>query len=128
VSRPYFFPESLIDVSTLRSRNSLGLLPLLLGISPIVTIEPSVPYFHELHDHYTRQITISNYNFQSAIEFHKRLQDLAVGYEVLIRVHPERFSLKTLKRLYTRRSGPYKILKRLGFSAYKLDIPHDLGD
>jgi len=41
-------------------------------------------------------MTINNYNFQSTAEFHKRLQDLAIGDEVLIRVHSERLLLGTL--------------------------------
>jgi len=98
----------------LLSQNSLGLLPLPLGISYIVTVEPSAPHLHELHDHYTMHMTISNYNYQSFKESHKQLQDISIGDEVLIRVHPERFLLKTLKKLHTRRKGPYKILKRFG--------------
>ena len=72
-------------------------------------------------------MTISNCNYQSVAEPHKQLQDLAIGDEVLIRVHPERFPLGTLKKLQTRRRGSYKILRRFDFNAYKLDIPHDLG-
>ena len=41
--------------------------------------------------HIKRYITIIHYNYQSAAKSHKRLQELAVGDEVLIRVHPERF-------------------------------------
>jgi len=113
VTRPHFCAESPIDASTPSSRNSFGLLPLPLDISPIITVEPSAPHLHELHDHSTRQITISNYNFQSGIESHKRLQDLTIGDEVLIRLYPEKFPLGTLKRLDS--------------SAYELDISHDLG-
>jgi len=68
----------------------------------------------------------SNYNYQSNVKSHKRLQDIAVGDKVLIRVHPESFSLKILKKLHTRRRGPYKVLKRFVSTAYELDIPHDL--
>ena len=126
VTRPNFSPESPIDGSTLRSMNFLDLLPLPLGIPPSVTVEPSAPRLHELHDHNTKQMTISNYNYQSAAEYHKRLQNLVIGDDVLIRVHPERFLLKTFKRLHTRCRDSYKILKRFGFKAYELDIPRDL--
>ena len=85
-----------------------------------------MPHLHESHDHNTRQMTINNYNYQSAAKSHKRLQELAIDDEVLIRVHPERFSLLTLKKLHTRRRGLYKALRRLGFAAYELDIPRDL--
>jgi len=82
-TRFHFLPESPIDGS-LTSRNFLDLLPLPLGISPIVTVEPHAPHLHELHDHNTRQITIDNYNYQSTAESHKWLQELAIGDEVLI--------------------------------------------
>ena len=54
VTRSHFSPESLIDGSTPRSRNSLSLLPLPLGISLIITVEPSALYLHELHNHNAR--------------------------------------------------------------------------
>ena len=101
VTRSHFSPKSPIDGFTLRPRNSLSLLPLPLVILPIVTFEPSASHLHELHDYDTKQMTIDNYNYQSTIESHKRLQDLAVGDNVLIRVHLERFLLKTLKELHT---------------------------
>ena len=46
------------------------------------------------------------------------MQDLAKGDEVLIRVHPERFPFRTLKKLHTQHMGPYKVLMRFGPSAY----------
>ena len=54
VTESHFSPEFPIDGSTLRSRNSLGFLPLSLGVPLIVTIEPYASYLHELHDHDTR--------------------------------------------------------------------------
>ena len=66
VTRPHFSPKSPIDGSTLRFRNSLGLLSLPLGISHIIIVDSSASHLHELHDHYTRQMTNNNYNFQSA--------------------------------------------------------------
>jgi len=53
MTRSQFSPESLIDGYTLRSTNSLGLLPLPLGIPPIVTVEPPAPHLHELQNHNT---------------------------------------------------------------------------
>ena len=58
VTKFYFSSESPIDRSTLKSRNFLGLLPLSLGISPIVTAKPPQPHSHEMHDNNTRQMTI----------------------------------------------------------------------
>ena len=46
VTRSHFSLESLIDGSTPRSKNFLGLLPLPLGIPPIVTVEPPAPHLY----------------------------------------------------------------------------------
>ena len=46
VTRTYFSHESPIDRSTHKPRNSIGLLPLPLGIPPIITIESSAPHLH----------------------------------------------------------------------------------
>jgi len=70
---------------------------------------------------------IINYSYQSTVESHKRLQELTRGDEVLIRVHPERFPLETLKKLFIHCMGPYKVLRRFGSSAYELDILSDPG-
>ena len=94
MSRSHFSPESPIDGSTPRFRNSLSLLPLLLVIPSIITVELSAPYLHELHDHNLRQMTINNYDYEFAAESHKWLQDLAIGDEMLIKMHPEWFPLE----------------------------------
>jgi len=107
--------------------NPHSLLHLPLGIPLIVTVEPLAPHSHELHDHNTKQMIIDNYNYQFIAKSHKRLQKLAIGDDVLIRVHPEKFPPETLKKLYTRRRGPHKVLRRFGSSAYELDILCDLG-
>ena len=71
VTISHFSPDSPIDESTLRFRNYVGLLPLPISISLVVTIEPPASHLHELHDHNTRQMTINNYNYQSVAESHK---------------------------------------------------------
>jgi len=119
----HFSPESPINGSTPRSRNSLDLLSLPLGILSIVTVEPPAPNLHELHDHNTRQMITNNYNYQHVAESHKQLQEITIGDEVLIRMHPERFSLGTLKKLHNRCKGQYKVLRRFGSSAISSIFP-----
>ena len=63
MTRSHFSLESPIDGCTLRFRNFLDFLPLLLGVSPIITVEPPALYLHELHDHNIRKITFNNYNY-----------------------------------------------------------------
>ena len=70
VIRTHFSPQSSIDGSTFRYRNSRNFLPLPLGIPLIVTVEPSAPHLHKLHEQNKRQMTIRNCNSQSAKESH----------------------------------------------------------
>jgi len=76
VTRIHFSLESLIDGSTPRSRNSCDLLPFPLSIPPIVTVEPSAPHLHKLHEHNTRHKTFSNYKYQFVAESRKWFQDI----------------------------------------------------
>jgi len=39
-------------------------------------------------------MTINNYDYEFAAESHKWLQDLAIGDEMLIKMHPEWFPLE----------------------------------
>jgi len=39
-------PETLVNRSISKPRNPLGLLPLSIGIKPIVTVESPPPYLH----------------------------------------------------------------------------------
>ena len=73
VTRSQSSPEIPVDKSTSKPRNPLGLLPLPIGIKPIVTIESLAPHFHELHVHTKEQMAFNNYNYQYTAESHKRL-------------------------------------------------------
>ena len=45
----------------------------------------------------------------------------------MIRLRPEWFPLRAIKKLYARRAKPFKIIKRVGPNAYVLELPPDLG-
>ena len=44
----------------------------------------------------------------------------------MVRIHLERLPLGVYKKLHPHNTGPYKILKKIGFNAM-LDVPLDLG-
>ena len=46
---------------------------------------------------------------------------------VMIRLRPERFPSRTVKKLHARSTGPYKVIKKVGSNAYVLELPSDLG-
>ena len=101
VTTPHFSPESPIDGSTLRFRNSLDLPPLPLGVSSIVIVEPSAPHLHNLHDHNIRQMTTSNYTMSM---LQSLTRDCRTS-QLVTRVHPEMFLLGTMKRVHTQRGA-----------------------
>ena len=75
--------------------------------------ESFAQHLHELHEHIKMQIAISNNNYKSTADSHKRLQEFAIGDGVMISVHSERFLLGTLKKLHARCMNPYRVLRRL---------------
>ena len=84
-------------------------------------------HLYELHEYIRRQIAISNDNYKSIVNSHKRLQEFDIRDEAMVRVRPERFSPETLKKLHVQRMGPYRVLRRFDSNAYELDIFCDLG-
>ena len=56
---------------------------------------------------------IVNETSKLVVDLHKRVQKLLIGDEVIVIVHPERFPLECVKELYARRTGPYKVLRRI---------------
>jgi len=48
---------------------------------PSASIESFAQHLYELHEHIRRQIAISNDNYTSAADSHKRLQKFAIGDE-----------------------------------------------
>ena len=54
---------------------------------------------------------------------HKRMKEFIVGDSVMVKLKPERFSLRTMKKLHVRGAGPFKVLKRAGPNAYVLELP-----
>lgn len=63
----------------------------------------------------------------SLLHMHIRvLKEFATRDDVCLKVCLGRFSSGTMKKLYTRRLGPYRVLKRIETSAYELDIPMDV--
>ena len=45
----------------------------------------------------------------------------------MIRIRPERFPSRIVKKLQVRSASPFKVLKRMGPNAYVIDLPHDYG-
>ena len=111
-------------VTRYRPRKPINLLPMSIGDRLSASTESFAQHLHELYEHSRRQIAISNDNYKSIADSHKKLQEFATGDEVMVRMRPERFSPGTLKKLHARRMG---VLRSFGSNAYELDISRDRG-
>ena len=80
-----------------------------------------------LHTEVPRQITLSDDNYKSFANLHSRLQEIAVGDEVMLRVPPQRFPPETWEKLHIRCISPYRVMRRIGSNAFELNIPCELG-
>ena len=81
----------------------------------------------DLHTEVPWQIALSNDNWKYVANLHDKLQEFAVGDEMMLRVGHERFPLRTREKFYARHTGPYRVLKRIDSNTYGLDESWKLG-
>ena len=67
----------------------------------------------------------NNTNYKTSADLHHRLRAFNVGDYVMIRMRPERFSLRTVKKPHKQSAGPFQILKKINSNAYVVDLPPD---
>lgn len=108
-------------------RKPIDLVPLPIGPKVSASAKDYAQHIHDLHTEIRRRLTISNDNYKSAADNHRKLQEFSVGDKVLVRVRPKRFPHGTVKKLHARRTDPYRVLRRVGPNAYELNIPRDHG-
>jgi len=70
-------------------------------------------------------ICISNDNYKSTADLHKSA-GVCSGDEVTLRTRHERFPPGTWKKFHARRLSSYRVLWRISFNAYELDMPREL--
>lgn len=57
---------------------------------------------------------------------HRRHVQFKPGALVIINVCPERFPKRTLSKLHSKRSRPFKVLRQLGSNTYYLELLADV--
>ena len=73
-----------------KPRKLMDLLSFPIGDRPNASSESFAQHLHDSGDDIHRQIAVSNDNFQSVVDLHKRLQKFAVGDEMMVKVRSER--------------------------------------
>lgn len=84
-------------------------------------------YIHEIHDDIQKKITLSNENYKAHADLKRKFAELSEGNTVKVHIRPKRFPRKTYKKLHSRNTRPYKILKKISSNAHILNISTDMG-
>ena len=91
------------------------------------SVESYAQHIKELHKEISKKIQMSNEVYRHMANSRKRTKEFNKGDSIMIKLRLERFSLETMKKLYARRAGPFKIIKKIGPNAYVLELPSDYG-
>uniref|UniRef100_A0A2N9H1I9 Reverse transcriptase n=1 Tax=Fagus sylvatica TaxID=28930 RepID=A0A2N9H1I9_FAGSY len=115
------------EVVNQESRKPLDLLPMSPHVRVFESAEAFAQHLHDLHHEIRNKIQASNSQYKIHADIHQRHMEFQVGDYVMIRIRPERFPSRSVKKLQVRSARPFKILKRVGPNAYLLDLPPDYG-
>jgi hypothetical protein len=57
----------------------------------------------------------------------RKFVELKEGDMVMVHIRPERYPKVMYKKFHSKSAGPYKILKKINFNTYVLDLLKDIG-
>ena len=77
------------------------------------------------HNEILRQIAICKDDYKFDAYPHSILKKFTVDDEVMVMIHFERFHPETVRKLHTRHTNSYKILRRITVITHELDIKWD---
>ena len=81
-------------------------------------------HIRALHEEIREKIMKNNADYKASADLHRRLTFNVSDY-VMVRMRPEWFPPKTVKKLHARSAGPFQILKKINSNAYVVDLPPD---
>ena len=74
---------------------------------------------------FAKKIQVSNSQYKIHADTHRHYAEFQVRDYVMIRILPEQFPSRTIKKLHAHSVNPFKVLKQMGPNAYVIDLPHD---
>ena len=83
-------------------------------------------HIHDLHADIRRNISLSNEEYKSTADVHRRSKEFNAGNYVMVHIRSERIPKTFSKKLYARAMRPYSIIRKRGSNAYLLDLSNDM--
>ncbi|KAK8916805.1 hypothetical protein KSP39_PZI022608 [Platanthera zijinensis] len=80
-------------------------------------------HLHDLHKEIERKLHSTYDLYATQANKHKRATSFKVDDLVMVRLNPDRLPSGTVKKLADRRTGPFRVVKRIGQNAYELEMP-----
>lgn len=105
----------------------LDLAPLLVNHNYSQDAEEHAKYIKKLHEKVRQEIVKQNEKYQRNANKHRKKKVFNEGDLVWIHLRKERFPRGRYGKLQPRADGPFKILKKIGDNAYKVELPGDYG-
>jgi len=82
---------------------------------------------HKLHKKINDENKWSNVKPALRADSRKIFKNFNVGDYVMVRTYPKQFPSGTVKMLHVRSAGPFKILNKLNYNTYVINLPKDYG-
>ena len=80
-----------------------------------------------LHEKIRKKIMKNNADYKASATLHHRLSTFNARDYVMVRLRPERFPPKTMKKLHVRSAGPIRFFKKINSNAYVVDLSSNFG-
>ena len=110
-----------------RPRQPIDLIPMVDQYRVSESASSFATHMHELHKVISDKIKQSNFDYKLRADVWRKFKTFDIGDHMMVRIHPERLSLGTVKKLHARSAEPFKILTKLNDNAYVIDLPEDIG-
>lgn len=90
--------------------------------------EERVKQIKKLHEQIREKIAKQNELYQAQANKHRKFAEFKEGDLVWVHLRKERFPRGQFAKLKPRADGPFKVLKRIGENAYKIELPAEYED